>query len=360
MRKLIFLSIVTLLLSCGKDPGITDAELQGTWILASVSGDCASIPITGSADAAGCIENPTLEVNCSIIEFTGPSTLVYAYNFVRGQGTYSFSGEKISICTDRCLDYIYDGSSLTLQTGTVPLCDPIYSFSKSSQSLEEIISSNQKKVIKSVMQNGQLRYSYNYNADGSIQTKQTYTSTGDLNVKDIYTFTPLTTTVLRTIFPSNSTYRYEYYNEAPNRLRRDYYNNSNVFQGYRLYFINPNGCWVDRTEDYENNLLVRLYNYDYSGDNCDLEVTAFSNGQQLFKSVSTKDGMAPWSKSTLLNILQFRNVSNTLSYTYSEENIVDAQRSYTSSYTYDESGFPTSQTQTYLDGNVNFYNYIYE
>lgn len=360
MKHLLFAALICTLLSCGKDNAMTDQELLGTWVLTSMSGDCSGLPITGVANEVGCIDNPTLEVNCSIIEITGPGTLIYAYTNVQSVGTYTVDGDVINICTDRCLDYILDGSRLTLQTGTIPICDPLYVFTKSTTSLADLKEANQRKSIKAVYRNGQLMNTYSYNSDGAIRSIDTYTIEGNLSNTSVYSFTPLTAT--RTIsYPSSSTtFRYEYYDEGIDRTRRDQYNSSGELMAYRLYFHNDETCWVERIESYSPaGQLTDLQMFSYSGPNCDQTVSRFEDGQLVQQTTITRDGMKYYATSTLLNILRAENWGNRASYTVTQNGEVLTGASYNSTFTY-EGGFPDTATRTYLDGDVAIFRYEYE
>jgi len=360
MKHLLFTAIICTLLSCGKDTAMTDEALLGTWVLTSISGDCSGLPITGVANEVGCIDNPVLEVNCSVIEVTGPGTLTYAYADVQSVGTYTIDGDVINICTDRCLDYTLEGSRLTLQTGTIPLCDPTYLFTKSSMSLADLQAANQKKSIKAVYRNGQLSQAYSYNADGSIRSTDSYTLEGDLHSTSTYAFTPISATRTVTYLGSGSLLRYEYYDEGLDRTRRDVYNSSGQLQAYRLYFHNNETCWVDRTETYSaDGLLTELHTYNYTGINCDQTISRFVNGELRQQTTIVQDGMNYYATSTLLNILRVEDWGNRSSYTAMADGEVVTSSSYTSTFTY-EDGFPTTETRAYLDGDVAAYRYEYE
>lgn len=360
MQKLLFLCLGMLLFSCGKDSLETEQNLSGTWILSSVSGSCLGLPIDATANNIGCVDLPALEVNCSIIEMAVGGTLTYAYNLVKGSGTYTIDGDKINICTDRCLTYTWDGNVLSLQTGTNGLCDPTYIFSQTFTSLDELILTNQRKFISTISKNGRIVSSYSYNSDGSLESLQRYRDNGDLFYSVAYSFTPLTATSIRTFASSGTIHRYEYYNEAPDRTRRDFYGSGGTLDQYRLYFHDSNDCWIERSEDYENNTLTTLTNYKYTGDHCNLEYSQFSQGVLTMTYTSQRDGKRFYGESTLFNILQYQNISNTTSAMYFKNGQVDADASYNSEFTYGEGDYPISEIRTYIDGTVDLYTYSYE
>jgi len=358
MQKLTYALFIFLLFSCGNDEAETELSLIGTWVLGSVSGTCSGISVEGQADETGCIDIPTLEVNCSIIEITGQGALQYAYDLDIQDGSYTIDGEEITICTDRCLTYTLEVSRLTLQTGTLSICDPIYTFSKSSSNLEELSISNKRKFIDKVTKNGVLHRSYTYNPDGSLQAVQTYQDNGDLRYVDTYTYSAATTSGIRNYPATGSSITYLYYNEAPNRIRRDKTQNGEL-SSYRLYFTDANGCWVDRVEEYSDDALEQLYQYDYTGENCNYEMKYFEQGA-LRRTVNVqRDGKRYWASSALLNILQQNGISNTTSYSVFSDGAVVSEVSYTSAYTYDQSDFPLSEVRTFLDGDVDVYIYNY-
>jgi len=360
MRKLLMSCLVLLLLSCGKDNQETELELIGTWTLSSVTGTCLGLPTESSGNEIGCIDLPALEVNCSIIEIAAGGTLTYAYDLVKGSGTYTIDGDKINICTDRCLTYLLDGNTLSLQTGTVELCDPTYIFTKTTTSLDELITENQRKFIVSVSKNGSIKNAYTYNPDGSLQTTQIYDNNGNLFYTEVHTYTPLTATRVRTYPSSGNVARYEYYNEAPDRTRRDYYGYSGQLEQYSLHFHSNNGCWADRVENYQNNTLQSLINYTYSGSTCDVTWNSYIQGELTTTYTSQKDGKRYWGESTLLNILQYQKVSNPTSTTYVRNGEVDTDSSFSSTYTYDEGDYPLTEIRTYIDGTVDLYTYTYQ
>lgn len=360
MRKLFIASLVLILISCGKDSQETEQELIGTWTLSSVTGTCLGIPTESSGNEVGCLDLPALEVNCSIIEIALGGTLTYAYNLVKGNGTYTIDGDKINICTDRCLTYLLDGNVLSLQTGTTDLCDPTYIFTKTPTTLEELITINQRKFISSVTKNGTTVNSYSYNVDGSLQSIQRYHDDGDLFYTDVYAFTPLTATRIRTFLSSGTVHRYEFYNEAPERTRRDFYGSSGQLEQYRLYFHGSNGCWVDRFENYQNGSLHYLTNYTYSGSSCDITWNKYDQGELTTTFTSSKDGKRYWGESILFNILQYKNTSNFTSVTYVRNGEVDTDSSYNSVFTYGEGDYPASEIRTFLNGSVDLYIYTYQ
>lgn len=360
MQKLLLFSIVLLLISCGKDNTETEQNLVGTWTLSSVEGTCLSIPTNASANNLGCIDIPTLEVNCSIIEIQAGGTLKYAYDLIEGTGTYTIDGDEITLCTDRCLTYLLDGNVLTLQTGTIALCDPLYSFTKSSNSLTQIITDNQRKFLSSIAKNGVTTHRYSYNTDGSLQSLQKFFDDGSLFYTEAYVFTPLTVTRTRTFASNGAVRRYEYYNESPTRTRRDYYGESGTVEQYRLYFHGTNGCWVDKTEDYQNNTLVSLSNYTYDPITCAAGYMSYTNGDLTSIYTSQRDGKSYYAQSTLLNILQYNTISNRTAATYVRDGEVDTDSSFNSVYTYNDADYPITEVRTYLDGTVDLYTYTYE
>ena len=359
MRKFIPIILLTILISCGKDDSATQEELMGTWILDTVLGECSGLPIDASADVSGCFDVPLIEVNCAIVEFNGDGTLQYAYNFIKGEGEYTINGDVINICTDRCLDYNFNGTELTLQTGTIPLCDPIYTFTRSSNSLDNILSSNRRTISK-VFKNGQLSRSYDYNSDQSLQSLKFYDEDG--NIEQIYTyqFEPFKTIVILNHIQLGLTTRIEYYDEGIDRLRRDSYNTSNQLANYQLYFYNEEDCWIDRRERYTpNHVLLNLYDYEYLDSGCDREITKYNSGQKENVQTIRYDNNPYWGTSGLLNIFRYKEIYNIVSYTILENNVVSTSSSYNSVYTYGPGGFPEIETRTYFDGTIDTYTYQY-
>ncbi|MEM9548790.1 MAG: hypothetical protein AAGA77_22590 [Bacteroidota bacterium] len=359
MNKIFLFAAILLMISCGKDPVTTDEELLGTWVLNNVEGSCLSIPTNATANETGCIDIPTLEVNCSIIEFKGEGVLSYAYNLVVGEGTYEILEDGINICTDRCLSYKIENTRLTLQTGTIELCDPLYTFAKSNETFDNIIAKGQKK-IRSIRKNGSLYRDYNYNLDGTLQSLLTYDNSGNLHTQEIYTYTPISVDRTLTFVQSGSVRKYTYYNEAPDRTRRDRLDENGDLVEYRLYFHTPNDCWVDRIETYRDEQLSSFFQYTYAGENCDYEISYFSNGNLQSRTTNINDGMPYFGQSATLDILRYEGIGNITSRTVVKDNEVDNNGSFNAIFAYDEIGFPTSETRSYLDGKVDLYSYLYE
>lgn len=360
MNKYFYLSAMLLFLSCGKDPSVTDDQLLGTWILDAVEGTCLGIPYNSNGDHTGCIDIPTLEVNCSMIEFEGAGRLSYAYNLERGEGSYEILDDGINICTDRCLKYQLEGNKLTLQTGTIELCDPLYTFAKSTSSMDDLISENQRQKIKKLYKNGKLLRDYNYGPDGNLQSTFQYEEDGDLSRQEVYVFTPTLVTRTLTFVQFNQTYKYEYYDEGLNRTRRNRYTAENQLIDYRLYFHSDTECWVDRIETYEDDQLSKLSQYTYSAVNCGQEVSNYKNGNLESKITIQYDGMNYYARSATINLLRVKEFSNITSYTYIRDDQVEPSNSYTATYTYDTAGYPSTEIRNYLDGEVELYTYEYE
>lgn len=361
MKNLMFCILSIALFSCSKEPIISDAELSGTWLLTHVSGSCALLPIDDSADEQGCIANPALEVNCSIIEILGGGELSYAYSLVKGEGSYTIESDGITICTDRCLVYTFDNNRLQLQTGTIAACDPIYTFQKTTSTLDQLIESSSVKRIKRVMRNGVLNRLYTYDANGLQQQSQTYTTSGDLLRTHVYTYTPLMTSRLTTQAASSSISITNTYFEAADRLRTDLVDSDGQLEGYWLYFYEPSYmCSYSRAEFYVNDALERLSNVDFSGGNCDSEQTNFVNGQLTNVTKIERDDKRSWSQSLRDPLLPNRDFGNVTAYTNTSSEGEVSISSYTVTYQYDSQGYPSSSIRTYVDGSTAIYTYEYD
>ena len=361
MKNILFLLLLTSLFSCSGDLDIMNEDLIGTWILSSVSGTCASLPVTGSADQQGCIRNPALEVNCSLIEFHDEGQLSYAYSLIKGEGTYTIESDGITICTDRCLFYTFMDNSLELQTGTIPSCDPVYIFKKTTSSLDQIVEENTLKRIKNVRRNGLLHQSYIYDSQGLLQQIQRYTSDGNLSRTEVFTYTPLTTT--RTITdPSTgeATVSNTFY-EAPDRLRVDYLDASDQLAYYWLYFYEPSyTCSYSRAERYIGETLNTLRNSTYSGSVCNSVRTDFVDGNSARTVSITRDDRQAYSRALRNPLIPERAIGNIISYTSILSDGSTQSNSYTASFTYDEQDYPLTSIRTYVGGDNEVYTYEYE
>ena len=361
MHKYLYFLIALLFISCGKDDSETIDQLVGIWVLQSVDGTCTGVPLNANADESGCIDVPLLEVNCSIIEVQADGSVQYAYSAVTGSGSLTVNGNTVTICTDRCLDYEYDGTVLTLQTGTISLCDPVYTFEKTTSSLDDLLASRGKAIDK-VFRNGKLIRSYTYDNNDELTILTLYNEDGDIRQRTQYSYEPFKTIANVDIFNSSSSFsiRYEYYEEAPGRLRRDSYNTSGELSGYRLYFRSQGDCGLDRTETYsENDELERWNEYDYSGDNCDQELNQYVNGVKVNTFITEYDGMNYWASSAVLDQFSYIRYQNTTSYTMIEGGDVRPDQTYTATFTYDSAGFPTTESRVYMSGEAEVYSYEY-
>jgi len=359
MKNIIYLSILFFLFSCSKSDEISDQDLSGTWVLSSVSGSCFGLPISESANDAGCINLPALEINCSILEFKGGGQLLYVKNGQVNNGSYTIGGENVQVCTGACLSYTLTNNTLTVETGTVAECNPTYTFIKSSETLDDVVSANAQKFISKVKVNGKLREEFTYNADGSIQRITEYQENGDLDEIRTYEFQPLKTILIRQHFRFNYTRRYEYYGEATDRTRRDFYDENGDLLDYTLYFHTNNDCWIDRTERYKDNQLLFLADYNYSGTHCDYSIDFYEDGKLTTKSEYKNDGKKYWRKAASLNILRNNNESNATSFTYSRDGEVRENISYVSQFTYDDQDYPIIENRTYLDGRTEVWTFEY-
>ncbi len=359
MKNIIYLSILFFLFSCSKSDDISDQDLSGTWVLSSVSGNCFGLPISESANEAGCINLPALEINCSILEFKGGGELLYVKNGKVNNGSYAIDGDNVEVCTGACLSYTLSINALTTQTGTIPECNPTYTFNKSSEPLEDIVAANAQKPISKVKINGQLRQEYVYLTDGSIQQATYYQEDGSLEEIRTYEFQPNRVTLTRQHLRFNYKRRYEYYDEAPNRTRRDFYDDDGNLIDYTLYFHSNNDCWIDRSERYRDDQLLFLADYNYSGTQCDYRIDFYEDGNLTTKSDYKKDGKKFWRQAASFNILRNNNESNTTSYTYTRSGEVRDNISYVSQFTYDDQDYPIIENRTYLDGRTEVWTFEY-
>ncbi|NNF35570.1 MAG: hypothetical protein HKN68_15800 [Saprospiraceae bacterium] len=359
MKNIIYLSILFFLISCSKSEDISDQELSGTWVLSSVSGNCFGLPISESANEAGCINLPALEINCSILEFQGGGQLLYVKNGKVNNGSYSIDGDNVEVCTGACLPYTLSNNGLTVQTGTVAECNPTYSFNKSSEPLEDIVAANAQKSISTVKVNGQLREEYEYRSDGSIQQATYYQEDGSLDQIRTYEFQASRIILIQQHIRLQFTRRYEYYDEAPNRYRRDRFDESGNLLDYRLYFYTGDECGIDRTEQYVDDQLTSLFNHSYSGDDCNLKVDLYKDGQLDAVYEYQKDGKKYWRQAVNFGIFRNDNQSNNASYTYTSDGEVRESISYVSAFTYNEADYPIIENRTYLNGTTEVRTYEY-
>jgi hypothetical protein len=359
MKNIIYLLALLFMFSCSKSDDITDQDLSGTWALSSVAGACFGLPISESANEAGCINLPALEINCSILEFKGEGQLLYVKNGKINNGSYTLDGENVQVCTGGCLPYIFSNNSLSVQTGTVSECNPTYTFNKSSETLEDIVSANAQKYISKVKVNGQLREEYVYRSDGSIQQATYYQENGNLDRINTYEFQPTKVILIQQHIRLNFMRRYEYYDEGPNRTRRDKYNESGNLVDYRLYFHIGNECGIDRTEVYFDDQLISLFNHSYNGDYCNLKVDLYKDGQLDAVYEHQKDGKKYWRQSVSFGIFSNNNQSNTTSYTYTSDGKIRENISYVSTFIYDDQDYPIIDNRTYLDGRSEVITYEY-
>lgn len=358
---LLFLTLTTLIYSCGSDPITTENELTGTWILDSVNGTCFLLPFSDSADDKGCIENPTLEVNCSIIEFLPEGEINYAYSLIKGSGTYTINGDNITICTDRCLDYTISGTSLNLQTGTIPDCDPVYAFRKVAPSLDEIIEENKIRKIKTVRKNGKTKTTYSYYPDGKVMMRQSFDDDGDLRFTYNYTHTPINTTLVRTSASTGASIRYDYYNEDINRKRRDYYDENGNLTSYLLYFYEDDvSCSYSRLEKYEEDALTELSNVTYLDNQCSSQTTTFYEGQLSSIRTVQRDNNPAWWIATQNPQFPSSKSHNVTSITTVDEEGNTLYYTFTEVFTYGNDGYPISSVQTFDDGSTAVFTYEYE
>ncbi len=359
MKNIIYLLAFCALFSCSKSDNLSDQDLIGTWILSGVSGNCFGITITESADAGGCINLPALEINCSVLEFKGEGQLTYIKNGQALNGTYTVDGERVEVCTGGCLPYALSGNQLATQTGTVPDCNPTYTFSKASENLEDILSTNARKLISKVKVNGQLSEEYTYNTEGSIQQVKYYGD--DRSLEEIYTyeFSPLKIVVNRQSLRFGNQRRYEYYDEAANRTRRDFYDEKGNLIDYTLYFHTNNECWIDRRERYKDDQLLFLAEYTYTGTQCNQRIDFYEDGKLTTRYEYQKDGKKYWRQALNFSLLRNNNQSNTTSYTYTRDGDVHQFFSYVSAFTYDETDYPIIENRTYLDGRTEVMTYEY-
>jgi hypothetical protein len=363
MKNFIYLVLILTLWSCGSDNTETENSLLGTWVLSEVSGDCVGLPISGQGTALGCIPIPTLEINCMILELQPNGVLSYTVNGDILTGSYMVENDsEVSLCFPKCIVGTISGPRISLNTGTVPQCDPFYTFLKSTETLDEILTSNQNRTLKQINVNGRTHSTYSYYTDGNIQSIQYFNDEGDLNANYTYAYEPLKVTNQRTFFNANGfTYTNEYYNESFNRLRRDRIGSDGELEKYDLFFISSSACWIDRREiyDVDNNLDV-LQNYTYNATDCGFESSSFKEGSLDYKLIVEVDNNPKFNQSVDLDILNIPNTGNILSFTYIEDNEVTTNSSFTSTFTYEDSGYPSGETRIFLNGTVNVYSYIYE
>ena len=359
MKNIIYLLALGLMFSCSKADEISDQEISGTWVLSSVSGSCFGLPISESANEAGCIDLPALEINCSILEFQGGGQLLYVKNGKVKNGSYTIDGDNVEVCTGACLPYLFSANALTTQTNTVSECNPTYTFNKSSETLTDILSANAQRFISKVKINGQLREEYVYRQDGSIQQATYYQEDGNLEQIRTYEFLPTKIVLVQNHVRLNFMRRFEYYDEAPNRTRRDKFNESGELIDYRLYFHTGDECGIDRTEQYSDDQLTYLFNNRYSGDNCDQKVDRYSNGQLDAVYEYQKDGKKYWRQAVTFGIFRNFNQSNNTSYTYTSDGKVRENISYVSAFTYNEQDYPIIENRTYLNGETQVITYEY-
>ena len=231
----------------------------------------------------------------------------------------------------------------------------LYSCSKS----EDNLSTSDHNLISEVTVNGQLSEEYSYDADGKIQEVKYYEDDGSL--KDIFTyeFQPEKIVINRQNISYGYFRSYEYYDEAANRTRRDFYDEGGDLIDYTLYFHASNECWIDRRERYRDDQLLFLADYSYSGTQCDRRIDFYEDGKLTTKSEYQKDGKRFWQQALNFSLLRNENESNTTSYTYTRDGEVRRSLSYVSVFTYDETDYPIIENRTYLDGRTEVRTYKY-
>lgn len=354
------LSIVLLLHSCSSSDDEIRTALTGTWVLSQVEGNCSGLAINVNADIGGCVDLPVIEVNCAIMELAIDGSLTYAYNSQKGVGSYSVDGNVITICTDRCLDYVLENNELTMQTGTIAVCDPIYHFTMSQYDLESIIELSQKRISK-VRRNGILHEAYEYDNEGRLIRFERYDDNGTLEYYTIYEF--LMSKLKAVTYAVNSSFvvTYEYYEHAEGISRRDRYFNDD-FINYRLYYQSEDKCWIDKSETYSNEgELESIRAYNYRLNSCDYDLVNYdANGAVTGMQTFIYDNEKAWNSAVSIQYLERREKHNVISVRVFNGQEIFQASSYNSTFNYDAEGYPEFEIRRYLDGNDEEYRFEYE
>ncbi len=209
-------------------------------------------------------------------------------------------------------------------------------------------------LIHKIYRGGILNVERNYSSDSILTSQTIYQSNGDLFLLQNYSSLNDTIVAISMDADNDTTQlRYSYLDNNTN-ARVDRFEPDGVLDNYTVYTFSNDSCGYTTIEFFNpDNTISRTVEIEYIDGNCSYSTDYFDGaGDLLFSEIIIKDNTNIGS-SKLTDLFQTSKQGNTLEYTIKDVagNIVESS-SYVTEYEYNQFGYITSGTTTYLDGNT--------
>ena len=219
-----------------------------------------------------------------------------------------------------------------------------------------------KLLLKSVMLNGEMDESYEYNQDRTISKKVEFTNNEPHN-SFTYKYTSDSIIINGLNILSNLSFSYKYNQINTDEVKFETFDSDTSAGFYMVYSQFDQDCGYSKFETYfTNDVLETETTLDITDENCSsisYKTNALNN--VLIGSVETKiDNKNYYYESTRIDFLKFPKSGNPTRYFVRDEILeVIETNSYTSKYTYNDDDYPSSEIREYLNGKVEVRSFIY-